>query len=111
MCEGGKPVLYCSLETGLKPVLFFSWYSINPWQQQLMMLKDKALERDANTLRLMTSPTMLMTSPTMPPPATPTPSSLALLRSFAALSEKMPQAGFEPGQSDGQRALSALQQV
>ena len=68
------------------------------------MLKDKALERDANTLRL-------MTSPTMPPPATP--SSLALLRSFAALSEKMPQTGFEPGPSlsDGQRALSALQQV
>ena len=69
-----------------------------------MMLKDKALERDANTLRL-------MTSPVMPPPAPP--SSLALLRSFAALSEKMPQAGFEPGQSlsDGHRALSTLQQV
>ena len=88
--------------------------SINQWQQQLLMLKDKALERDANALRLMTSPEnalRFMTSPTMPPPAPP--SSLALLRSFAALSEKMPQGGFEPGQSlsDGHRALSALQQV
>jgi hypothetical protein len=83
---------------------------IHPWQQQLLLLKDKALERDAAAMRLLTSPAM--------PPPPPPPSSLALLRSFAALSEKLPnlpqqQQGFEPGQSlvDSHRALSALQQV
>jgi hypothetical protein len=83
---------------------------IHPWQQQLLLLKDKALERDAAAMRLLTSPAM--------PPPPPPPSSLALLRSFAALSEKLPnlpqpQQGFEPNQSlaDSHRALSALQQV
>jgi hypothetical protein len=71
--------------------------AFHPFQQQLLLLK----ERDA--IRLMTSHTM----PPPPPPA----SSLALLRSFAALSEK---SGFEAGAgqlAESHRALSALQQV
>ena len=74
--------------------------SLHAWQ---MLLK----ERDA----------MFVTSSVSPSPvtaATTTPS-LALLRSFAALTEKLPQSGFESGQpnsmADSHRALSALQQV
>lgn len=78
--RSGDPEAPLDLSGNRLPGIGFN--SLSPWQQHLLMLRDKTTEeREAANLALLTS------SSTSPSQA----QSLALLRSFAALSENMPQ--------------------